>query len=249
MRIEKPNYTQLPNVVLDNMKDFSDAELRVILIACRQTFGWQRIKAKMSISFLEIGTGMSRSGVIGAIKTLLENGLLERSVDGDGFSYQVTVQKDDFKPLDCSQMLVNSVDPPSQRRGLGVVNAVDWGVVNAVDTKKERILKKEVKKGEARVRALPPEAILWNKERGVLPAVLDCGSSRDRQLQARKREEFWVSNFESAVKKVKMSDFCTGKNDRGWKASFDWLLRPDTIAKVMEGRYDNRVKKTEFKYT
>lgn len=248
MKIEKPNYTQLPNVVIDNMKSFSDAELRVLLMACRQTFGWQRTRAKMSISFLESGTGMSKSGVVNSVKTLLENGFLERHAEGDGFSYQVTVQSDDFKPSDCLQLLVNEVDTPSQRGRQGVVNEVDRGVVNGVDTKKERMLKKEEKKGEALKRVLPPEAQLWNRERGVLPAVLDCGSSRARQLQARRKEEFWVANFEAAVKKVKMSDFCTGKNDRGWKASFDWLLRPDTIAKVMEGRYDNRIKKTEFKY-
>ena len=30
------------------------------------------------------------------------------------------------------------------------------------------------------------------------------------------------------------------QNDRGWRADIDWYIKPDTIAKVMEGKYDNR---------
>ena len=33
-----------------------------------------------------------------------------------------------------------------------------------------------------------------------------------------------------------------GKNERGWKANFDFLMRPDTQYKVLEGQYDNKNK-------
>jgi hypothetical protein len=33
-----------------------------------------------------------------------------------------------------------------------------------------------------------------------------------------------------------------GDNHRGWKANVDFLLRPDSIAKVLEGSYDARHK-------
>jgi hypothetical protein len=41
------------------------------------------------------------------------------------------------------------------------------------------------------------------------------------------------------VKRIASSAFCTGTNDRGWRATPDWLLRPDTAAKVLEGKYDD----------
>ena len=41
--------------------------------------------------------------------------------------------------------------------------------------------------------------------------------------------------------KLEASDFCTGKNDRGWKADIDFILREDKFLNVLEGKYDNRV--------
>jgi hypothetical protein len=45
------------------MDKLSDVELRVMLVACRQTFGWHREKAPLSISYLEAKTGKSKQGV------------------------------------------------------------------------------------------------------------------------------------------------------------------------------------------
>lgn len=44
----------------------------------------------------------------------------------------------------------------------------------------------------------------------------------------------------AAVEKVKNSKFLHGANDRGWVATFDWFLRPDNFAKVLEGNYDEQ---------
>ena len=46
--------------------------------------------------------------------------------------------------------------------------------------------------------------------------------------------------------RVIASDFCCGKNDRGWVADLDWVIRPETktkdstLTKIREGKYDNR---------
>lgn len=46
------------------------------------------------------------------------------------------------------------------------------------------------------------------------------------------------------------SDFLCGKNDRNWKADFDWLMKDRNAAKVLEGKYNNSgtVAKTENMY-
>ena len=41
-------------------------------------------------------------------------------------------------------------------------------------------------------------------------------------------------------RKAEASDFLTKRNSTGWKAGFDWLLKPDNYTKVLEGNYDNR---------
>ena len=39
--------------------------------------------------------------------------------------------------------------------------------------------------------------------------------------------------------KLEQSDFCAGRNSRGWKADFDFILRENKFVSVLEGKYDN----------
>ena len=45
-------------------------------------------------------------------------------------------------------------------------------------------------------------------------------------------------------KKAEASDFLKGKNGRDWQATFDWLIKDNNMAKVLEGNYDNKCNKT-----
>ncbi len=88
---------------------------------------------------------------------------------------------------------------------------------------------------------LPPEVEHWNANCGTLPKVLRCTAARLRHLKSRREDSFWVANFPSAVNKAAGSGFCTGKNDRGWVATFDWLIKSqDTVTKLIEGTYDHK---------
>jgi hypothetical protein len=82
---------------------------------------------------------------------------------------------------------------------------------------------------------------IWNAETTApLPKALTLGSSRLRKVHARLREhapDWW----QAAIRRVEASAFCRGANDRGWVATFDWLMANDeNVAKVIEGKYDNR---------
>ena len=37
--------------------------------------------------------------------------------------------------------------------------------------------------------------------------------------------------------RAQASSFCTGSNDRGWRADFDWLMSENNLVKVLEGKY------------
>lgn len=80
---------------------------------------------------------------------------------------------------------------------------------------------------------------IWNEFRGQLPFAKTLNPTRDRKMKA-----IWPKLVESewieVVKKLSESNFCTGKNDRGWIADFDFLLKPETFSRTLEGRYDNR---------
>lgn len=49
-----------------------------------------------------------------------------------------------------------------------------------------------------------------------------------------------IEAFRELFEKTEASDFLTGTNERGWRADFDWLMKPANATKVLEGNYDNR---------
>lgn len=57
---------------------------------------------------------------------------------------------------------------------------------------------------------------------------------------------YTLEEFKELFEKAENSKFLRGENEKGWRASFDWLIKPDNIPKVLEGRYDTieKTKKT-----
>jgi hypothetical protein len=94
----------------------------------------------------------------------------------------------------------------------------------------------------------PPEELTTSTPAAVVAAewnmianVSRCSvvtNKRRQTVQSRMQDEFWRTNWREAMQKVSGSAFCTGTNDRGWKATIDWFLRPDTVPRVMEGQFD-----------
>ena len=76
-----------------------------------------------------------------------------------------------------------------------------------------------------------------------LPQVKELSSTRRNKIKARLKNaplETWKQVFQ----KINDSEFCCGKNDRKWTASFDWLIANDNnYVKVLEGKYDNKIEK------
>lgn len=80
---------------------------------------------------------------------------------------------------------------------------------------------------------------LWN-DCPCLTPIRSISKKRHTAFMARLKDPFFNDNWDAAIRKMGASDFCTGKNDRGWKADFEFFLRPDSVLKIMEGKYDNK---------
>jgi predicted phage replisome organizer len=52
--------------------------------------------------------------------------------------------------------------------------------------------------------------------------------------------EYTLEQFETVFRKASASTFLCGKNERKWVATFDWLVQSDNMAKVLNGKYDDR---------
>jgi hypothetical protein len=60
---------------------------------------------------------------------------------------------------------------------------------------------------------------------------------------------FGEYGMETIIKVIRMageSNFLNGKNDKAWKADFEWIVKPENFVKVMEGKYNNKVKETSL---
>lgn len=78
----------------------------------------------------------------------------------------------------------------------------------------------------------------WNQLPDPVPKVRAMTADRLTSLRTRLRDEFWKENWRPALDRIRTSAFCLGKNDRGWIADVEFFLRPSTVAKIMEGKYD-----------
>lgn len=138
--IQQPNFTTIPNVILDHMDSLSDAELRVVLAVCRKTFGWRKEHDVLSITQLEQLTGLSRQGVVNGLKPLLEKQIVGRVPAGMSFSYTILVNEPDQSSRLTSQDngLVNDVDQTSQLCVTELVNEVDTQKKGKKEERKER---------------------------------------------------------------------------------------------------------------
>lgn len=87
---------------------------------------------------------------------------------------------------------------------------------------------------------------VWNSNK-KLPFIRSLSQKRKDKIKLR-INEVGEEEFKTAITKLNDSDFATGKNDKNWKATIDWLVENDNnIVKVLEGRYDNKDNSTENK--
>lgn len=85
-----------------------------------------------------------------------------------------------------------------------------------------------------------PEAFVetWNQAPGVV-TIRKMSAGRHKKLRERLRDESWWSDFHEALKKFPLGFVQEGASG-GWRPDIDFILRPDSVTKVIEGKYDGK---------
>lgn len=90
-----------------------------------------------------------------------------------------------------------------------------------------------------------PEALMraWNeKAHPSLPRVREMTKGRKKAATSRLRERP-LAEWLAIIEQINASAFCRGERPRPgheqWRANFDWLLKPETATRVLEGTYDD----------
>lgn len=108
--------------------------------------------------------------------------------------------------------------------------------------------KKEQKEGKGRERLPNGSASLalilegWNamaEQARTIPQCLVLSDKRRRSLEVRLKDVFFASHWQEAISRIPSSKFLTGQGSGSWKASFDWFIQPDSVAKIIEGKYSD----------
>lgn len=72
-----------------------------------------------------------------------------------------------------------------------------------------------------------------------LPKVVKLTSKRKISIN-KLLKELSLEEIEKAFKIINSSQFCTGQNDRSWKADFDFCIKPDRLTNALEGKYSGK---------
>ena len=80
--------------------------------------------------------------------------------------------------------------------------------------------------------------IMYHEICTKLPKVAKNTTKRKNKIN-KLLKEMSLDEIKKAFKSINDSRFCTGINERGWKASFDFCIEPDNLAKALEGKYNN----------
>lgn len=74
--------------------------------------------------------------------------------------------------------------------------------------------------------------------------IIKMTEKRLSLLRSRQREPEWLEHYLAAMRQIPDKPFLCGENDRGWKATPEWFLRPDTVTRIREGAYDGKKEQT-----
>jgi hypothetical protein len=59
--------------------------------------------------------------------------------------------------------------------------------------------------------------------------------NRARKIRKRLADAFWREHWREGIERIAKSDFAKSGGQHGWRATLDWFLGGDSLAKILEG--------------
>lgn len=81
---------------------------------------------------------------------------------------------------------------------------------------------------------------LYNTLCPSFPSCVTMSEARKKAIKARFTSGYTMEHFRELFLKAESSSFLKGHNGRNWIASFDWLIKDSSMAKVLSGNFDDR---------
>ena len=79
---------------------------------------------------------------------------------------------------------------------------------------------------------------LFNTICKSFPSVRSLSDARKKSIKAR-LTTYTIEDFRKCFENAEASSFLKGANSRNWTATFDWLIKDQNFAKVLDGNYND----------
>ena len=148
----------------------------------------------------------------------------------DGSSYYSLYNWNTWQKIDRpSQSKIPEYDEKTMQR---MFNDNSTNVRRTISPNRKEDNRKEKENKRIRIKEI------YNSACTNLPRVQKLTEKREKAID-KFLKEFTEEQFTQICQIANSSDFLAGKNDREWKADFDFLMRIDKATSVLEGKYSN----------
>lgn len=115
-------------------------------------------------------------------------------------------------------------------------------------TSKEYKEIKNIRREEEGESSINPEEVqnLFNKICIFFKPCMTIGKASLPKIR-KLGQQYSIEEIREVFEKANKSKFLQGSNDRGWSATFDWIITPDNFEKIRDGNYDNPKSETKPK--
>lgn len=163
-------------------------------------------------------------------------------VDKDGSFYNDRMDIEIAKRMEHSEKQRKKIQDYWDRKRIGE-SELDTTVYSTEDT---AVIPLESRNGNEIRDVIDYESVIENfhtlcPNMGQVQVISD---KRKSHIRAR-IGEFGLSKTIEAFRLAGESKFLNGKNDRLWKADFDWVISPNNFIKIIEGKYNNIERREE----
>ena len=240
-------HVRIANELFDQIinADLSLRELKIIFTVIRFTYGFNRKEAELSIRFISDATGIKFQNIASSIKHLQNKNILFLDTGNHKQGRKIILNKNyESWNLNSNQKDDGSIIKNRHQKNDGFAQKDDGCVIEKMtETVIEKMTKKVQHERQLKDNFKDKELSLiqshWNSfaEQYQLPKILQITKKRLSHIKARMKEpEF---DFNKITEKIKHSDFLLGKNNRGWKVDFDFIISSkDNYLKILEGKYE-----------
>lgn len=244
-------FMRVANELTDNllMADLTARQLKVMLAIMRKTYGFNKPMDRLTNTQIAAMTGIHHTHVCVAKRQLLDRGFLIGSGQRIGINKHVSMwdmkgisQVSETLATSANKTLAKSANThlPTQLNTKDNIQKTERQ--DPPKSPKGECEGQEVKPAKQKSTAIDYQAVMsaYNSTLGDrLPQAESLNEKRRRGIKRLMSElkeptveavENYFSAFASMAK-----PFYFGDNDTGWRASFDYLLRSDTLVKTREG--------------